>query len=302
MKKSINFAEDYTLIYKLVHPLKFKPFSLNLHGKLHEIERPQVMGIINVTPDSFYAGSRTESEAGIEARVEQMIAEGADMLDLGAYSSRPGAGEVSADEEISRLKRGMAAIRRVAPSIPVSVDTFRADVARAAIEEAGADMVNDISGGDLDPRMHATVARLGAPYIVMHMRGTPATMQQLTDYDRGVTAEVVKELSEKIDRLHLAGVADVIADPGFGFAKTVEQNYELLDAIADMGELLGVPLLVGVSRKSMFTKPLGITPAEALPATTAANTLALLQGAAILRVHDVGAAVQARTVIEHLKP
>lgn len=300
MKKSINFAKDYTLIYNLVHPVKFKPFSLNLHGKLLEIERPQVMGIINVTPDSFYAGSRTESEAGIEARVEQMIAEGADMLDLGAYSSRPGAGEVGADEEISRLKRGMAAIRRVAPTIPVSVDTFRADVARAAIEEAGADMVNDISGGDLDPRMHATVARLGAPYIVMHMRGTPATMQQLTDYDRGVTAEVVKELSEKIDRLHLAGVADVIADPGFGFAKTVEQNYELLDAIADMSELLGVPMLVGVSRKSMFTKPLGITPAEALPATTAANTLALLQGAAILRVHDVGAAVQARTVIEYL--
>lgn len=276
----------------------FNPFTLNLGGRLLAVERPQVMGILNVTPDSFYAESRSDSEKAIRERVARMLGEGADMIDIGAYSSRPGAADVTPAEEISRLRTGMRIIRELSEGLPVSVDTFRADVARAAIEEMGADIINDISGGDLDPDMARTVASLRVPYIVMHMRGTPATMQSLTDYPGGVTAEVIKVLSEKIDSLRLMGVADVIADPGFGFAKTMEQNYELLAAIGRMGRMLGVPLLVGISRKSMFTKPLGITPAEALPATTAANTIALTAGAAFIRVHDVSAAVQARAVVE----
>ena len=276
----------------------FHPFTLNLGGRLLAVERPQVMGILNVTPDSFYAESRADSQRAIRERVARMIAEGADMIDIGAYSSRPGAADVSPAEEIGRLREGMRIVRELSGEIPVSVDTFRAEVARAAIEEMGADIINDISGGDLDPDMAPTVASLRVPYIVMHMRGNPATMQSLTDYPGGVTADVIKTLSEKIDRLRLMGVADVIADPGFGFAKTVGQNYELMGALGRIGELLGVPLLVGISRKSMFTKPLGITPAEALPATTAANTIAMLAGAAFIRVHDVGAAVQARTVVE----
>lgn len=281
-----------------MQPTQFHPFTLNLGGRLIEIERPQVAGILNVTPDSFYAESRAEGERAIRERVERMIGEGADMIDIGAYSSRPGAADVTPAEEIERLRAGMRIIRELSGMMPVSVDTFRADVARAAIEEMGADMINDISGGDLDPDMARTVASLRVPYIVMHMRDTPATMQSLTDYPGGVTAEVIKVLSEKIDALRLMGVADVIADPGFGFAKTVEQNYELMGCLGRMGEILGVPMLVGISRKSMFTKPLGITPAEALPATTAANTIAMISGAAFVRVHDVGAAVQARTVVE----
>lgn len=277
-------------------PHCFRGFTLNLRGRLLDVKRPAVMGILNVTPDSFYAGSRAESDAAIEKRVSLMMAEGADMIDIGAYSSRPGAAEVSTAEETERLRHGMAALRRVAPDVPVSVDTFRADVARAAVEEMGVQMINDISGGDLDSRMWDTVASLRVPYILMHMRGTPATMQTLTDYPAGVTAEVTADLSRKIDSLRMKGVADIIADPGLGFAKTVEQNYELLRHTADITELLGVPLLIGLSRKSMFTRPLGISAADALPATVAGNTIALLGGAAIVRVHDVAAAVQAREV------
>lgn len=278
-----------------------QPFSLNLRGKLIRVERPIVMGIVNVTPDSFYAGSRTsvDDPAALMARVEGLLADGADWLDLGGCSTRPGAPQPSPEEEMTRLAAGMKAIRKVAPEVPVSIDTYRADVARAAIVDFGADMVNDISGGDLDPLMWATVAELKVPYILMHMRGTPQTMTTLTAYgDCGVSADVVTQLSIKIDSLRDLGVADLIVDPGFGFAKTVEQNYELLHDLPEVvAALPDTPMLVGLSRKSMFYKPMNLTPAETLSATTAANTLALMAGAAILRVHDPAPACQVREVV-----
>lgn len=276
----------------------FRPFSLNLHGTLHEYTRPQVMGIINVTPDSFYSTSRVSNEESIRARTVEMLAQGADMIDIGAYSSRPGADDVPAEEEMARLRTGMKAIRSISQDIPVSVDTFRASVARVAIEELGADMINDISGGLLDPDMFQTVADLKVPYILMHMRGTPATMQQMTDYPEGnVTAGVMQELSRRMEQLVQLGVCDIIIDPGFGFSKTLEQNYDLLRNLGIL-HYFERPMLVGVSRKSMITRPLDITPDQALPGTVAVNTIALLQGAAILRVHDVEAARQAVAITE----
>ena len=221
-----------------------------------------------------------------------MIDQGADMIDIGAYSSRPGAADVSETEELRRLETALEAIRSVNPDIPVSVDTFRANVARTAISSLGADIVNDISGGSLDADMLETVASLKCPYILMHMRGTPSTMQTLTDYD-DVTADVIKEHSTILGRLEALGVSDIIVDPGFGFAKTVEQNYELMRNLETMENLLGLPLLVGISRKSMLTRPLGIKPDEALNATTVMNVIALSKGASILRVHDVKEARQA---------
>lgn len=276
--------------------IQFHPYSLNLHGRLVEITRPWIMGILNVTPDSFYDGSRCPDAERIEARVRQITDEGADVIDIGAYSTRSGADDVSAAEELARLERGMEVVRRVAPDAIVSVDTFRADVARSCVEQLGVDIINDVAGGTLDDRMFATVAQLGVPYIVMHMRGTPATMQQLTDYDN-VTADVLKYLARKVDELHQMGVNDVIADPGFGFSKTVEQNYELMRGLEVFHELR-VPLLVGVSRKSMVFRLLGCTPAEALNGTTVLNTLALERCAHILRVHDVRQAVEARAIVE----
>ena len=277
----------------------FKPFSLNIHGRLIEYDRPAVMGIINVTPDSFYAGSRTKADE-IGRRVRSMIDDGADMIDIGAYSSRPGAAEVSEAEEIDRLSEGMAALREAAPDVVVSVDTFRTSVAKAAIEQMGADIVNDISGGDLDGRMFETVASLRVPYILMHMRGTPADMQTLTDYPDGITAEVLRDLSVKLRTLRLAGVSDVIVDPGFGFAKTLEQNYRLMADLPMFTEMLDAPVLVGVSRKSMVTRALGITAKDALNGTTVLNTIALLGGAQILRVHDVKACAEAVRIVSML--
>ena len=271
----------------------FQPFSLNLKGRLVRFNRPAVMGIINVTPDSFYAGSRTSERETIEKRVTQMIAEGAEMIDLGGYSSRSGADEVPVEEEKRRLKLGMEIIREHSADIPVSIDTFRADVARSAIEEYGADIVNDISGGLLDSEMIPTVASMHVPYILMHMRGTPETMQQLTDYEPdGVTAVTLRELGLQLDKAAGAGIADVIIDPGFGFAKTLDQNYRLM-ADLEAFKVLGCPVLVGISRKSMITRLLGITSEEALNATTVLNTLSLDRGAGILRVHDVKAAREA---------
>lgn len=249
------------------------------------------MGIVNVTPDSFFEGSRTSGADAVKSRVERMISDGVDFIDVGAYSTRPGAAEVSPEEEISRLAIALSAVREVDAEVPVSVDTFRAEVARIAVSELGADIINDVSGGTLDPAMWDTAARLRAPYILMHMRGTPAVMQQLTDYD-DVTADVVADLSRKLRELHLLGVSDIIVDPGFGFAKTLEQNYDMMRHLA-LFSALGAPLLVGVSRKSMLTKTLGIAPDEALPATVALGVEALTRGAAILRVHDVLPAVQA---------
>lgn len=268
----------------------FTPFTLNLKGHLHKYDCPQVMGILNITPDSFYSGSRTMHDAEIVSRIETMIDQGVNFIDVGAYSSRPGAEDVSPEEEISRLRRGMAVLRKLAPDIPVSIDTFRADVARTAIEEMGADIINDISGGTLDQNMFSTVANLKVPYILMHMRGTPATMQQLTNYD-DVTAEVIHDLSVKLRRLRLLGVADVIIDPGFGFSKTLEQNFELMRNLSEFS-VLECPVLVGISRKSMITRSLGIGTSEALASTVALDAVALTKGAAFIRVHDVREAVQ----------
>ena len=264
-----------------------------------EYTSPVVMGILNVTPDSFYAGSRTFDETAIRERVETLVSEGADIIDIGAYSSRPGADEVSEAEEIDRLARGMSIVRDMAPTLPVSVDTFRATVARTAVRDMGCDIVNDISGGLLDSAMPEIVAELGCPYILTHMRGTPADMQSHAVYG-DVTAEVIAELAERMARFALAGVNDIIIDPGFGFAKTLEQNYELMRNLKAF-KILDRPILVGISRKSMITKLLGITPAEALNATTALNVCALDRGASILRVHDVAAAKQAVAVWRGVK-
>ena len=270
---------------------KFPTYTLRLADRLLTVDRPQVMGIINATPDSFFAGSRTPGAEAIVSRVEQMMAEGVDMIDCGAYSSRPGAADVSEAEEMDRLSVALRAIRSVAPDIPVSVDTFRASVARHAVA-CGADIINDISGGELDPAMFATVAELGVPYILMHMRGTPQTMQSLCDYTN-LELEITSWLADRIHRLREMGVADIIADPGFGFSKTLEQNYRLLASLPLIGRALEVPLLVGLSRKSMLTRLLSISAEEAVSATTAANMLALQGGASILRVHDVRQARQA---------
>lgn len=275
----------------------FKKYSLNLRGKLVDIDRPWIMGIINATPDSFFSDSRVTDERAIAQRATAMVAEGADILDIGACSTRPGAEVVTCDDEIMRLDVAVKAVRAaVGNDVVLSVDTFRARVAQHSVEELGVDIVNDISGGDLDPMMHNMVAQLKVPYIVMHTRGTPATMQQLTDYDGDVAAVVLEELARKIDKLHQLGINDVIADPGFGFGKTVEQNYRLLSCL-EVFHALKVPLLVGISRKSMIQKVLGCSAHDALNGTTVLNTIAMMKGAHIVRVHDVKAAVEARNLV-----
>ncbi len=268
----------------------FAPFSLNIKGILHYYDRPQVMGIVNVTPDSFYGYSRVTNEVEIGRRIEQMIADGADFIDMGAYSSRPGADNVSESEEMRRLEKGMTVLRKVAPEVPVSIDTFRSGVARMAIKDLGADIINDISGGSLDADMFATVANLNVPYILMHMRGTPVTMQQYTEYDN-VTADVISDLVGKLRILKLLGVADVIVDPGFGFSKTLEQNFELMRNLQSFA-VLGCPLLVGISRKSMITRSLNISSDDALAPTVALDVMAMMKGASFIRVHDVKEAKQ----------
>ena len=274
----------------------FSPFTLNIRGNIHRFDQPAVMGIVNITPDSFYAPSRTQTREDVIRQTEIHISQGADIIDVGAYSSRPGAEEVSESEEMRRLETALEAIRSVAPDIPLSVDTFRAKIAREAITNLGADIVNDIGGGNLDPDMFETIAELRAPYILMHMRGTPATMQSFTDYNH-VTVDVISALSSSLARLEELGANDIIIDPGLGFSKTTEQNYTLLRDLPSFSAILRKPILIGLSRKSMLTRPLGITPSEALSATTCANTLALINGAAILRVHDVKPAVEARTIV-----
>ena len=273
--------------------------TLNLRGRLLDLQEPRIMGILNITPDSFYAGSRTESEADITQRLHTLMEQGAEMIDIGAYSSRPGADDVSEEEETERLRRGLRIVRKLYPDVPVSVDTFRANVARMAVEEEGADIINDISGGEMDRQMFHTVARMGVPYILMHMQGTPQDMQQAPQYDN-VRREVLLYLAERIDRLHQMGVCDVVADPGFGFGKTLQHNYELMEHLDDFAEL-DCPLLVGVSRKSMVYKLLGGTPLTALNGTTVLHTVALLKGADILRVHDVAEAVEAKRIYLQLK-
>ena len=277
----------------------FKTYSLNLKGRLVTIDRPWVMGIINITPDSFYSGSRVADEQTLVGRVRQMLADGADVLDIGACSTRPGSESVDAQGEMERLQWALTAIRREFPDVILSVDTYRAEVARSCVEEWGVDIINDISGGTIDQEMFPVMAQLQVPYVLMHMRGTPETMTSLTDY-QNVTAEVLEWMARRIDELRQLGVADIIADPGFGFAKTVEQNYELL-ARLEAFHALDAPLLVGVSRKRMIFTPLQCKADEALNGTTVINTIALQQGAHFLRVHDVKAAVEAVKLTELLR-
>lgn len=267
-----------------------KHSTLNIKGELLSLEKPLVMGILNVTPDSFYEGSRKQTEDSIRKRIEAIISEGGDMIDVGGYSSRQDADDISAEEEMKRLETALKIISRDYPEAIVSVDTFRAEVARRCVEEFGVAIINDISGGDLDKDMFRTVAELHVPYILMHMRGTPKTMQQNTDYNN-ITADIMTDLSAKVERLRLIGVHDIILDPGFGFSKTMEQNYELMRHLKDF-ELFGLPLLVGISRKSMIYKLLGCTAEESLNGTSVLHTFALLNGANILRVHDVKEAVE----------
>lgn len=273
--------------------------TLNLRGKLYSLCEPKIMGILNVTPDSFYAESRTSDEEHIAARVQQLMDDGADMIDIGGYSSRPGADDVSPEEEMNRLRRGLRVVRRLYPEVPISVDTFRADVARMCVEEEGADIINDISGGMMDCQMFRTVARLGVPYILMHMQGTPDTMQQAPHYDN-LRREVMLYFAERIDRLCQMGAKDIIVDQGFGFGKTLEHNYELFHHLDDFN-LFNLPLLVGISRKSMIHKLLGGTPQTSLNGTTVLNTIALMKGVHILRVHDVKEAVEAKRIVMKMK-
>lgn len=263
-----------------------------------DFSTPCVMGILNVTPDSFYSDSRMQTEEAIAARVEQILSEGGGMIDIGAYSSRPHADDVSPQTEAERLRMGLSVLRRVAPDAVVSVDTFRADIARMCVEEFGVALINDISGGEMDRRMFETVGRLKVPYILMHMKGTPQTMQNAPCYD-DLLREVFLYFSERVKQLRDLGVNDVILDPGFGFGKTVQQNYELMAHLEEF-RLFELPLLVGVSRKSMIYKLLNTTPAEALNGTTVLHTVALLKGADLLRVHDVRQAVEAVRLVSNL--
>lgn len=259
------------------------------------------MGIINVTPDSFYSTSRIAGEQELRTRIDTLLREGASIADLGAYSSRLGAEEVSAQEEMRRLAPALRILRDEYPALPVSVDTFRADVARWAVQEYGVAMINDISGGALDPQMYPTIAELQVPYILMHMRGTPQTMGEQTDY-QDLILDLIDYFIQRVGQLTELGVHDIVLDPGFGFSKTLEQNYELLARMSDLGTVLPQPLLVGISRKSMIYRLLDQTPEEALNGTSILHAFALERGAKILRVHDVAPAVEAIHLYEAMHP
>lgn len=265
---------------------------------LLSLETPKVMGILNVTPDSFYAGSRTPDRLAIRSRIEEMIQQGVDIIDIGGYSTRPGASDVTPDEEFRRLASGIDCVRSINPQIPISVDTFRAGVARRCVEDFNVEIINDIGGGDLDPEMWHTVAELKRAYILMHSRGTPATMSSLNQY-QNVTADVISNLWQKVAELRRMGVADVIIDPGFGFAKDVTQNFSLMQNLKAF-QMLEAPLLVGISRKSMIWRTLNVTPEKSANGTTVLNTFALMNGANILRVHDVRQAVECIKLTEKL--
>ena len=272
--------------------------TINVNGRLIDLSTPKIMGILNVTPDSFYAGSRKETEADITARIEQILTEGADIRDIGAYSSRPNAIPVTTEEESTRLRRGLEIIRKTTSDVIVSVDTFRADVAAMCVEEYNAAIINDISGGQMDKQMFNTVARLNVPYIMMHMKGTPQNMQHNPSYNN-LRTEIMQYFAERIQILHSRGVKDIIIDPGFGFGKTQNHNYELFRHLEDF-QLFEQPILVGISRKSMIYNLLECTPDEALNGTTVLNTLALTKGASILRVHDVKACAEAVRIFNQM--
>ncbi len=276
-----------------------KPRYINVKGELLDLSVPKVMGIINVTPDSFYGKSRVEEETEIIDAAAGMIEDGADILDIGGYSTRPGAKYVSEEDEKERLLGAVRLINQEIPSAIISVDTFRAEIAAEAVSECGAAIINDISGGEADRKMFHTIEVLNVPYVLMHMKGTPGNMEKNPVYD-DVVADLLKWFGDRIYRLRLVGVRDIILDPGFGFGKTTEQNFELLRRLGDFS-VAGLPVLAGFSRKSLICKTLGINPDEALNGTTVLNTAALLNGCDILRVHDVKEAVQAIKLVEKLK-
>ncbi|HUX58082.1 MAG TPA: dihydropteroate synthase [Bacteroidales bacterium] len=276
-----------------------KPRYINAGGKLLDLEIPKVMGILNITPDSFYKGSRYITDEEILKASVRMISEGADIIDVGGYSSRPGAGDISKEEEVSRVCKAIKLISKELPEAILSVDTFRADVAREAIIGSGAHIINDISGGEADSKMFSVVEELNVPYIMMHMKGNPGNMQDNPVYD-DIVADILKWLGERIFRLKSVGVKDIIIDPGFGFGKTASHNFELLRRLGDFS-IAGLPVLIGVSRKSMIWKTLKISAEEALNGTTVLNAIALTNGADILRVHDVKEAKQAIQLVSKIK-
>jgi dihydropteroate synthase len=305
MKFFSSFQHHFNiLIFSLISAIQKKsvpdkPKYINTGGKLLDLETPRVMGILNITPDSFFKGSRYNSDAEILKAAVRMTEDGADILDVGGYSTRPGAKEITRDEESKRVLRAIKLINRELPDAIISVDTFRADIARIAVTDCGAQIINDISGGDADSEMFNVVEMLNVPYILMHMQGTPLTMQLNPVYD-DVVADILIWLGERIVSLHQRGVKDIIIDPGFGFGKTATDNFELLRRLGDFA-VAGLPVMAGVSRKSMIWKTLGITAGDALNGTTALNVVALLNGADILRVHDVKEAVQAVHLIERVR-
>ena len=275
-----------------------RKITLNLKGELIDLSKPCVMGILNLTPDSFYSNSRNGSLDAALSRVEACLTEGAMFIDIGAYSSRPGADDVSEDDELKRLIPVISAISQRFPEAKLSIDTFRARVARESIE-AGAHIINDIAAGNMDEAMFDTIASLNVPYILMHMQGTPQNMQDNPTYDN-ISLEVADYFSDKVSQLRNMGVSDLILDPGFGFAKSIDHNYQLLNEMENLN-IFGLPLLVGFSRKSMIYKFLGGTPETALNGTTILNTLSLQKGASILRVHDVKAAVECVALVEKMQ-
>lgn len=272
--------------------------TINCKGKLIDLDKPKIMGILNVTPDSFYDGGKYKDEKKILERTEQMLSEGASIVDIGAYSSRPGTDAIDEDEELRRIEPVVDLLLKNFPDMIVSVDTFRSRIAAHCLE-AGAAMVNDISGGDLDPKMMKTIAHFQVPYIIMHMRGTPQTMMQHLQYDDLLT-EIRFEFSEKIARARQLKINDIILDPGFGFSKDRAQNFKLLKYL-DLFETFEIPILVGLSRKSMIYKTLNTTPENALNGSTALHMYALKQGARILRVHDVKEAVECARLFEEIE-
>ena len=272
---------------------------INVNGHLLDLAYPRVMGILNVTPDSFYSGSRKQTEEEIIDRCKQILDEGGSIIDLGAYSSRPNADNISPEEEKNRLRKALKIINQYFPDAILSVDTFRADVAKMCVEEYGVAIINDIAAGMMDDKMFATVAKLGVPYIMMHMQGTPQDMQTNPHYEN-ILKEVLYYFSEKVQRLRDLGAKDLIIDPGFGFGKTVAHNYELMERMNEFA-IFELPILVGVSRKSMIYKLLGGGPENALNGTSVLNTIALTKGANILRVHDVKEASEAVKIFATLK-
>ena len=278
---------------------EIEPKYINVNGSLMDLTQPQVMGILNVTPDSFYEASRKQSESSIRNRVNEILAEGGSIIDVGAYSSRPDAKHITASEEMDRLRYGLQIINDTVEKPIISVDTFRADVARMCVEEYGVAIINDIAAGEMDPNMFQTVADLNVPYIMMHMQGTPQTMQKAPHYDN-LLKEMIEYFAQKVGELQQLGVKDIILDPGFGFGKTVTHNYELLAGLKEF-QMFELPLLVGVSRKSMIYNLLNTSAENALNGTSVIHALALERGANILRVHDVREAAEVIRIVDKMK-